>query len=199
MAHSSLTLNFLYMTTAIKSRPFRVATWLAARWRSWTVWLCAMLMLLFGFAWYLQSPTLNGRVARILDSQSRLLELTVTELDGTPLALSQFRGKPLLLDFWASWCPPCRISMPELVQLQSRYANTLNILAVNIFESTNVGREYAESSGYPLRFVFGSELAEQLQIEVLPSKVLLNAEGDLIWAGIGHIPLATHQILESQL
>jgi thiol-disulfide isomerase/thioredoxin len=49
-------------------------------------------------------------------------DFTLQDLSGKMTSLSQFAGKVIILDFWATWCPPCRMSIPELVKLQERYA-----------------------------------------------------------------------------
>src|SRR5260370_25185936 len=54
----------------------------------------------------------------------------LNDLEGKPLSLGEARGKIVLLNFWATWCGPCRAEIPDLVELQQRYADKLEILAL---------------------------------------------------------------------
>ena len=89
--------------------------------------------------------------------------------------------------------------MPELVSLQERYSGRVAVLAVNVFESKDQARLFADKQGYPLTYVFADDLAHFLGVQVLPSKVLLDHQGRIIWAGVGHVPIATHLMLERHL
>jgi thiol-disulfide isomerase/thioredoxin len=73
-------------------------------------------------------PTSGGPVA-VGDTA---LDFTLTNLDGTAVTLSDHLGQPIVINFWASWCAPCRIEMPELQALHDQYApDGLVILALN--------------------------------------------------------------------
>jgi thiol-disulfide isomerase/thioredoxin len=56
----------------------------------------------------------------------------MNDLMGTPVSTSQFPGKVVLLSFWATWCPPCRLEIPELVDLQSRYKDRLQVVGISM-------------------------------------------------------------------
>jgi thiol-disulfide isomerase/thioredoxin len=56
----------------------------------------------------------------------------ISDLMGTPVSSSQFPGKVVLLSFWATWCPPCRLEIPELVDLQTRYKDRLQIIGISM-------------------------------------------------------------------
>lgn len=67
------------------------------------------------------------------------IDFTLTNLDGTAVTLSDHLGQPIVINFWASWCAPCRIEMPELQTLHDQYATDgLVILAVNQAETADV-------------------------------------------------------------
>jgi thiol-disulfide isomerase/thioredoxin len=86
-------------------------------------WLAGMLVL---FLWSCgavaeESPA-KELPAREFPSSETVFATTFTDLDGKPVALADFRGKPLVLNFWATWCPPCLKEIPDLVEIHSRYA-----------------------------------------------------------------------------
>lgn len=171
---------------------------LARKWRYLTTLIGMLLAGALVIAWYNQAPVINGKVDRIHNSLTlgaSLPDFVITDFEGTSIRLSQLRGKPVLLDFWASWCPPCRISMPELVRLQTRYHDQIAILAVNVMEGPSQARAFIDDHDYPLRYVTADSLAQFLGIQVLPTKVLLDSEGKILWAGVGHVPIATHLML----
>src|SRR6202049_513872 len=65
-------------------------------------------------------------------------DFTLPQLDGQALRLSSYRGKVVLLDFWASWCEPCRVETPHLIELQQKYGDRgLQIIGVSMADRHN--------------------------------------------------------------
>ncbi|WP_018131604.1 TlpA family protein disulfide reductase [Effusibacillus pohliae] len=62
-------------------------------------------------------------------------DFTLTDMNGKTVKLSDFRGKPILVNFWASWCPPCRAEMPDLVKKSEQYGDKVIFLGVNMTTS----------------------------------------------------------------
>jgi thiol-disulfide isomerase/thioredoxin len=67
----------------------------------------------------------------------------LTDLDGRETSLELFKGKIVLLDFWATWCAPCRMTMPVIEKLSKEYQNDMVVLAVNMREPKDVVEKYA--------------------------------------------------------
>lgn len=119
--------------------------------------------------------------------------LVLPEVDGLPWALEQLRGQPVLLNFWASWCEPCRAEMPALVGLETQLAATgLKVVAVNYKESADTVRRFRTAYGLPLvclRDSYG-EAARAWGVRSFPTSVLLDrtgrallsVEGEVDWA-----------------
>ncbi|HEY6073049.1 MAG TPA: TlpA disulfide reductase family protein [Anaerolineales bacterium] len=109
--------------------------------------------------------------------------LRLSDLDGKEHALEAYRGKVVLINFWATWCAPCQSEMPELVKLQRKYAaKGLQILGVTYEpeKPTAVNRVARKFKiNYPL--LFGSEeLSKLYKIEeVLPVSILVDREGKM--------------------
>ena len=72
--------------------------------------------------------------------------ITATTLDGTSIELWQLRGQPVLLNFWATWCVPCAVEMPELQALYEEYTD-LHILAINLAEPPQAVAEWVDAFG----------------------------------------------------
>ncbi len=80
-------------------------------------------------------------------------DFTVSDIDGRPAALADFHGKTIVLNLWASWCPPCRAEMPDLQRLYARFASSgVVVVGVDQGESAATIRSYSQSLGihYPL-------------------------------------------------
>lgn len=74
-------------------------------------------------------------------------DFTLEDLNGQRVSLSDFRGKPVLLNFWASWCPPCRKEMPELQKFHERYGEKIALVGVNWGEDAKTVKEFLDRFG----------------------------------------------------
>lgn len=107
----------------------------------------------------------------------------LTSLDGTPRGLEEFRGQPLIVNFWATWCPPCRREIPLLISLQEEYGpDGLTVVGVAVEEPSPVRKLAAELQfNYPI--LIGEQeaidLATALGVEFvgLPYTVFINDRG----------------------
>ena len=73
-------------------------------------------------------------------------DFSLPDLSGKMVTLKQFHGSVVIVDFWATWCPPCRVSLPELVNLQEKYKNKgLVVLGISTDDPRNVSNEYLKS------------------------------------------------------
>jgi peroxiredoxin len=84
-----------------------------------------------------------GNPAGVLNVGDKALNFTLNDLDGNPVSLGDFEGKPIIINFWATWCAPCRIEMPELQAAYDKYQEDgLVILALNEDEPADIARSY---------------------------------------------------------
>lgn len=102
-----------------------------------------------------------------------------TDLTGREWKPADLRGKVVLLNFWASWCEPCRAEMPALQALQTRHADRLVVLAVNYKESPEAVRRFVQRQGWTLPVLTDPQgaLAKRWGIRIFPTSVLINAQG----------------------
>ena len=102
-------------------------------------------------------------------------------LDGRPISLADLRGKVVWIDFWASWCPPCRAETPVLRDLHARYRERgLELVAISVQESTaDDVRRYAETYGltYPIVADLTGEIFREWRVYGLPTQVFLDRDG----------------------
>jgi len=97
--------------------------------------------------------------------------------------LAEFRGHPVLLDFWASWCSPCRESFPYLDGLQARHVgNGLKVVAVSLDEDGAAARDFVDA--VPVHFFVGRDPeghgGELFDVAVMPTALLLDADGRVV-------------------
>jgi len=106
----------------------------------------------------------------------------------TRFELENYRGKVVVLDFWASWCVPCRHSFPWMNQMQQKYAGDgLVIIGVNM--DANADDAAAFLHEFPAEFVIvpdsRGELATQFAIEAMPSSFVIDREGNVVISHLG--------------
>lgn len=106
--------------------------------------------------------------------------LQALDMQGKTWTLAELRGRAVVLNFWATWCPPCRAEMPSLQQLAEIYGpEQLQVLALNVGEGPRRIAQYLQSSGLNLTVLLDpqSEAARAWGANVLPTTLLIDAEG----------------------
>ena len=106
--------------------------------------------------------------------------LALTALDGVPWTLSEQAGQAVLLNFWASWCEPCRAEMPALQRLAERQAaEGLQVRAVNFRESPDTVRRFMAREGMNLPVLLDADgsAAKSLGIGIFPTTVAIDRRG----------------------
>ena len=112
---------------------------------------------------------------------------TITQAADT-LDLSEYRGKVVLLDFWASWCVPCRRSFPWMNQMQQKYADSgLVIIGVNMDAKATAAQAFLDK--YPAQFeiVYAPDgvLAKEFGVIAMPSSFVIGRDGELVTRQLG--------------
>lgn len=134
-------------------------------------------------------------------------DFTLEDLSGKDITLSQYKGSVVILDFWATWCPPCRMSIPELVQLQEDYGDKgLVILGISVDSADTKNSYISEFSekfkiNYPIlrvdekttRKYFGNSDFS------IPTIFIVNREGMVVDMHSGYSPGAVEESLKQIL
>jgi len=116
------------------------------------------------------------------DADLEKADFTLKDLQGRNVTLSQLRGKIVLVNFWATWCGPCLLEMPDLNDLYSRFKSQgLVVLSLTSEESTKVN-SYVNKIGYhaPVLLDPDSEAAKRFHVENLPRSFVFNRKGKLV-------------------
>ena len=136
-----------------------------------------------------------GTVALALSAPANqpLPALTLATLQGQPVALQQFAGKPVVVNLWATWCPPCRREMPVLAAAQQRHPDVHFVFA-NQGESAQKVEAFLTGDGLALRNVLldaRGEVARHFGHRALPTTLFFDARGVLADVRIGEVSQAT--------
>ena len=80
-----------------------------------------------------------------MPSSAPLFAATLSDLDDKPVALSRYKGKPLVVNFWARWCGPCRAEIPELIEFRKQHKGKVEILGIGIEDKAEPAKEFAKA------------------------------------------------------
>ncbi len=108
-------------------------------------------------------------------------------LDGHAVSLSDFSGKVLFLNVWATWCGPCRQEMPSMAELYREFSGQgLTMVAVSS-EDVDTVREYTGSARYPFTILVDSEdlLSQRFGIDAIPTTFIVDKQGKLVYQHVG--------------
>ena len=110
-------------------------------------------------------------------------DFTVYDLDGNAHALSDFRGKPVVLNFWASWCGPCKSEMPDFEEKYLEYGEKVHFLMVNLTDSVQEtvtsASEFVAGQGYtfPVYYDVDLDAAVKYGVNAVPVTYFIDAKG----------------------
>jgi peroxiredoxin len=126
---------------------------------------------------------------RSATSKKAAPDFTLTDLSGKTVRLSDFKGKVVMLDFWATWCPPCRREIPDLIQLQNQYADKgFTVLGISLDDGgAATVKPFAQSIGmnYPLVIGNSQVTAAYGAIEAIPTTFLIGRDGMILKTYVG--------------
>jgi thiol-disulfide isomerase/thioredoxin len=125
----------------------------------------------------------NRPTIRFVRNPDPAPDFKLISIDGKPVTLAGSKGKVTLLNFWATWCGPCRAEIPDLVELQNKYKDRLQILGLVVDDDDEEAiKEFAEKFGinYPVA-IAGNDIRFQYGgIAALPTSFVLDAEGRIV-------------------
>jgi len=110
----------------------------------------------------------------------------LTDASGTTHTLSEYRGRVVVLDFWATWCGPCIRTMPEIQRLHEKYlSRDLIVFGVNTWEESN-SSGYMKEQGFTYGLLLkGEDIAKAYRVNILPTVYVIGGDGTIIFRSIG--------------
>ena len=121
-------------------------------------------------------------------SKTKAIDFNLKDLDGNEVSLSSLKGKKVFLNFWATWCPPCKAEMPEIEKLyQETKDSDLVIITVDIGESLDTVKPFVESNKYNFKVLLDPDqsVATKYNISSIPTSYFIDADGNIISKHIG--------------
>lgn len=117
-------------------------------------------------------------------------DFKLNTLDGKTVELSKLRGKPVFIDFWATWCDPCRRALPHTQKLAEKYGKKAHILAINLKEDKKTVRKFLEQHKYTFTVPMDTEgtVGAAYGVRGIPHFVLIDARGKVQFVQIGYGP-----------
>ncbi len=123
-------------------------------------------------------------------------EFTLPQLDGAPVTLSGLRGRIVIMEFWATWCGPCRISTPSLDAIYRRYRDRhVTVLLINEGDSATQVRQWAERRFIaPILLDRDGDVGRLYRLAGIPELFVLNQEGRIVYAHSGYSGGLEHNV-----
>ncbi len=120
--------------------------------------------------------------------------------DNKPISLADYQGKPLFINIWASWCPPCQAETPDLVKAYAKYGDKVQFIGVNLTSQDSLPdvTAFIEKYGikYPIALDTKGTVAQQYQAVAIPTSFFVNRQGIIVERSVGAI---SPQVLEADL
>jgi len=137
------------------------------------------------------SLTLLTFPAGAVTVQDQAPDFTLKTLEGSNLRLEEYRGQVVLINFWASWCGPCRQEMPLLDRLHQRYVDTgFAVLGINVEGEVAPARELIDKIpvSFPVLIDQGQSVSELYDLKAMPSTMVVDRDGVVRYIHLGYKP-----------
>jgi peroxiredoxin len=118
---------------------------------------------------------------------------TLNNLAGQPVTLADLKGKPAVINFWATWCPPCEKELPAFEAAFGRYQSEVNFLAVSVEEPVDVVKSFVEERNLTLPVLLDSSgnVVNEYDVKALPTTIFIDANGVIVKRHLGELDLPT--------
>ena len=148
-------------------------------------------------------------VSNASGANAEVVTFTTKDQYGNEHTLSEYRGKTIFLNFWATWCPPCKGEMPEIEEIYNEYGKNKEDIIILGVAAPNLGREgsveeiakFLTENNYtfPVVMDFGGELVYKYDISGFPTTFIINEDGEIIHKVVGAMDKETmKKMIESK-
>jgi thiol-disulfide isomerase/thioredoxin len=137
----------------------------------------------------------DARVVRFARNPSPMPPFLVSDLSGRVVSTAALRGKVVLLNFWATWCPPCRDEIPEMIELANRYKDRLAIVGVSMDDSSpSEVAEFVRTARIDYPVVMGDpQISDEYGgVPALPTSFVIDTDGNVVQKHMGLFPIEVY-------
>ena len=164
--------------------------------KRWHILMAAMLLVGLAWIWVNRLPSGNAEAVGLPPAPAvghPAPDFSLPTVDGGMVTLSELRGTPVVLNFWATWCPPCRAELPELQAASLRYADKIAIIGVNQVESVGLVAAFVSDMGLTFAIPLDAQgqVSRFYQVRSLPTSFFIDRDGVIRQMQIGPVTEAT--------
>jgi cytochrome c biogenesis protein CcmG/thiol:disulfide interchange protein DsbE len=136
-------------------------------------------------------PVNNQETSTLKDDNNKAPEFRLVSTDGKDIRLSEYKGKVVIIDFWATWCGPCRKGIPDLIELQKEFGKDIVVIGISL--DTDTKEEvipFMQKIGINYPVAYGTfEVTQQYGgVEGIPTSFVINKKGEIVGKHVGLVP-----------
>lgn len=129
--------------------------------------------------------------------ENRAPDFTLTNISGEDVSLADFKGKIVIVDFWATWCPPCRRGIPDLISLQNEYKGKVAVIGISLDrENTKAGvPDFVDKMGinYPVVYFNDKVIIDYGGVSAIPTTFIIDQKGNIVKKMVGLYPKSEYE------
>lgn len=139
-----------------------------------------------------EAKSINDKTIVSLSSDKKAADFKLKTLEGKEIKLSDYRGKIVIVDFWATWCPPCRKGIPDLISLQEEYKKDLVVIGISLDQQNTIKDLKPFIENYKINYpvVLGDEkvVKDYGGINAIPTSFIIDQKGNIVDSHVGLVP-----------
>ncbi len=141
-----------------------------------------------------KSNTAEAAIIKL--GENKAPDFALKSFDGKTVKLSDYKGKVVIIDFWATWCPPCRKGIPDLISIQDEYKKDVVIIGISLDSEKTIKDVpgFVKSYGINYPIVYGNEkvVTDYGGIEGIPTAFVVDKKGNIVDKHVGLVPKDTY-------
>lgn len=142
------------------------------------------------------NKSINSELVLIKIDEKKAPDFALKSLDGKTVKLSDFKGKVVIIDFWATWCPPCRKGIPDLISIQNEFKKDVVIIGVSLDNEKTIKDVpgFAKQYGINYPIVYGNQkvVDDYGGIQGIPTAFIVDKKGNVADMHVGLVPKDTY-------
>ena len=147
-------------------------------------------VLFLGVSYFGYGALSQGASAGVVRARTKAPDFAVNNSNGDKVKLSDMKGRPVIVNFWASWCPPCRSEMPHFDETYKELGKDVQFMMVDLIgggETQDVADKFIKSQGFsfPIFYDMTGEAARQYNVRAIPTTIFVDKDGNLAGSSTG--------------